>query len=185
VYVFYRNGVRYFQVNDLNGNVLGAFATQGHQFLVLPMGATSGVVNVLSNAATSANANSSTETIYSDKSITITATPAVSNNAAQPQTCDDLTCTVTAVQTASSSQPQHCDDLTCTVTAVQTTTPNQSQTCDDLTCTVTAVQTASSSQPQHCDDLTCTVTAVQTTTPSQSQTCDDLTCTVIAVAPTN
>jgi hypothetical protein len=38
VYVFTANGVRYVQVNDLNGNVRGAFAAANGRFLVLPMG---------------------------------------------------------------------------------------------------------------------------------------------------
>src|SRR5579875_2837948 len=38
VYVFANNGVRYVQVNDLNGNVRAAFASANGQFLVLPMG---------------------------------------------------------------------------------------------------------------------------------------------------
>jgi hypothetical protein len=38
VYVFTSNGIRYVQVNDLAGNVRGAFAAAHGQFLVLPMG---------------------------------------------------------------------------------------------------------------------------------------------------
>lgn len=38
VYVFRANGIRYVQINDLNGNVRGAFAAANGQFLVLPMG---------------------------------------------------------------------------------------------------------------------------------------------------
>lgn len=38
VYVFTAGGVQYIQVNDLDGNVRGAFASAGGQFLVLPMG---------------------------------------------------------------------------------------------------------------------------------------------------
>src|SRR5690348_11014411 len=38
VYTFSSNGVRYVQVNDLDGNVRLAFATANGQFLVLPMG---------------------------------------------------------------------------------------------------------------------------------------------------
>lgn len=39
VYVFERNGVRYVQINDLNGKVRAAFATSGGNFLALPLGA--------------------------------------------------------------------------------------------------------------------------------------------------
>lgn len=38
VYVFERNGVRYVQINDLNGKVRAAFATSGGNFLALPLG---------------------------------------------------------------------------------------------------------------------------------------------------
>ena len=38
VYVFERNGVRYVQINDLNGKVRAAFATTGGNFLALPLG---------------------------------------------------------------------------------------------------------------------------------------------------
>ena len=38
VYVFIKDGVRYIQVNDLNGKVRGAIATANGQFLVLPIG---------------------------------------------------------------------------------------------------------------------------------------------------
>src|SRR5690242_3189922 len=38
VYTFTNNGVQYFQVNDLYGNVRVAFGNVNGQFLVLPMG---------------------------------------------------------------------------------------------------------------------------------------------------
>lgn len=38
VYVFERDGVRFIQINDLNGNVRSAFATANGQLLVLPSG---------------------------------------------------------------------------------------------------------------------------------------------------
>jgi hypothetical protein len=186
VYVFYRDGSRYFQVNDLNGNVLGAFATAGHQFMILPMGETSGVVHVLSSIATSANSNSSTETIYSDKSITITANPAVSGGVAQPQTCDALNCTIINAVSAPTSP-------------VVSGGGTHSQTCNALDCTIiNAVPVASDSQPQQCNPLDCTIinavpetrainaaAAVPAASDSQPQKCNPLDCTIINVAPTN
>ena len=38
VYVFQRDGVRYVQINDLNGNVRAAFAAAAGNFLGLPIG---------------------------------------------------------------------------------------------------------------------------------------------------
>ena len=79
VYVFTANGIRYVQVNDLAGNVRGAFAAANGQFLVLPMGrdaqristpqqpvALSSAVVALSNYA---------ETVYQDGSTQVTAVP--------------------------------------------------------------------------------------------------------------
>ncbi|WP_266156920.1 hypothetical protein [Dyella silvatica] len=42
VYVFERDGVRYIQVNDLNGTVRGAFATANGTYVVLPIGVDAG-----------------------------------------------------------------------------------------------------------------------------------------------
>jgi len=71
VYVFQRDGVRFVQVNDLNGRVLGAFATAGGQFLVLPMG--SGA-NLTAGAADAAPTTG--ETVYNDGTLQVTAAPA-------------------------------------------------------------------------------------------------------------
>ena len=38
VYVFHKDGVKYIQVNDVSGNILGAVATANGQFIRLPMG---------------------------------------------------------------------------------------------------------------------------------------------------
>jgi hypothetical protein len=78
VYVFVRDGVRYIQVNDLNGGVHGAVATAGGAVLVLPMGSDqTNVVDATSPtdsvATTPATTTSSSETVYSDSSISITA----------------------------------------------------------------------------------------------------------------
>lgn len=72
VYVFERDGVRFVQVNDANGHVLGAFATAGGQFLVLPMGSGAN----LSVAAAGSAPPATGETVYSDGTVQVTATPA-------------------------------------------------------------------------------------------------------------
>ncbi|GLQ99925.1 hypothetical protein GCM10007863_43450 [Dyella mobilis] len=71
VYVFVMNGVKYVQVNDLNGTVHAAVAVVNNATAVLPMGVDSQNVTTAPTAAT----NSSTQTVYSDATTTVTATP--------------------------------------------------------------------------------------------------------------
>jgi hypothetical protein len=71
VYVFDKDGIRYVQVNDLNGSVHGAIATAGGQVLVLPIGSDSQNVST----ATSTTTGTSSQTVYSDSQVTISATP--------------------------------------------------------------------------------------------------------------
>jgi hypothetical protein len=78
VYVFVLNGVKYVQVNDLNGNVLGAIGTAGGQFITLPIGRFSQYVSTPQQAAiepSSARATSAATTVYKDSSTAITMTP--------------------------------------------------------------------------------------------------------------
>lgn len=70
VYVFVLNGVKYVQVNDLNGTVHAAVGTAGGTTIVLPVGTDSQNVST-TQATTSSNA----VTVYSDSSTTVTATP--------------------------------------------------------------------------------------------------------------
>jgi hypothetical protein len=76
VYLFQKDGIKYVQVNDLNGNVLGAVATAGKETLILPIGnaATDSTpsASAASSASTSSNAS---ETVYSDKAVQVTTTP--------------------------------------------------------------------------------------------------------------
>ncbi|RUL68412.1 hypothetical protein [Dyella choica] len=71
VYVFVLNGIKYIQINDLNGNVHAAVGTAGGATIVLPVGIDT--QNVSTQAPTSVA--SSAATIYSDSSTTVTATP--------------------------------------------------------------------------------------------------------------
>lgn len=96
VYVFRKDGIRYFQINDLNGNVRAAVAVAGGVVLTLPIGLDAADVT---HSATYQVSNA-TETVYSDKSVTLTATPrqdghdaintAVST--AAEDTCDGVDC---------------------------------------------------------------------------------------------
>ncbi|WP_196240405.1 hypothetical protein [Dyella choica] len=71
VYVFVREGIRYIQVNNLNGTVLGAVALADNVVLVLPVGADAQYVTTRTSFAQSAAA----EAVYSDSSTLVTASP--------------------------------------------------------------------------------------------------------------
>ena len=77
VYVFVRDGIRYIQVNDLNGTVRSAVAIADNVVLVLPVGADVQYVTTQhSFAQSAATENASvTETVYRDSTTLITATP--------------------------------------------------------------------------------------------------------------
>lgn len=71
VYVFVLNGVKYIQVNDLNGTVHAAMGSVNGAAFALPVGVDSQNVTTSSSSST----NSTTQTVYSDSTTTVTATP--------------------------------------------------------------------------------------------------------------
>jgi hypothetical protein len=79
VYVFVLNGIKYIQVNDLNGNVHAAVGTANGTSIVLPVGVDS--QNVATPSSTTTNSSSTTSsvssstTVYTDSATTVTATP--------------------------------------------------------------------------------------------------------------
>lgn len=75
VYVFIKDGVRYIQVNDLNGRVRGAFATANGQSLVLPIGVDAERTSAGPNASaiTTAATGQTGETVYRDNDVRVTA----------------------------------------------------------------------------------------------------------------
>ena len=79
VYTFNANGVRYIQINDLNGNVRGAFATANGQFLVLPMGRDAQRVSTPQQSVRLDDSvvalTSYAQTVYRDAAIQVQATP--------------------------------------------------------------------------------------------------------------
>jgi hypothetical protein len=95
VYVFERDGVRYVQVNDLNGNVRGAFAVVGGQYLVLPIGRDADRVGTpQQRAKTMAQSGAlPSEAIYQDEAIRVMATPKAAGvlqlDAEDASTCGD------------------------------------------------------------------------------------------------
>ena len=77
VYLFARDGIRYVQVNDSSGKVRAAFATANQVIFVLPIGTDAqGAGASRQTAAQTATVNtSSTEMVYSDNVVQVTATP--------------------------------------------------------------------------------------------------------------
>lgn len=83
VYVFELKGIRFIQVNDINGNVLGVVGTANGQFITLPMGVFAQYVTTSRQSGTLAPNNSySASLVYQDMSVLITARP-MSNGATQ------------------------------------------------------------------------------------------------------
>jgi hypothetical protein len=93
VYVFVLNGIKYVQVNDLNGNVIGAVGTAGGQFITLPVGQSHYVSTPQQRAARASAATGSTTTVYRDSSTVITVTPTTSGmttlSAVRNSACND------------------------------------------------------------------------------------------------
>lgn len=77
VYVFVLKGIKYIQVNDINGNVIGAIGTAGGQFITLPIGEDSQYVSTPQQrvANTSSINTASPTTVYRDGSTVVTAAP--------------------------------------------------------------------------------------------------------------
>ncbi|RDS82714.1 hypothetical protein DWU99_13410 [Dyella psychrodurans] len=102
VYVFTLGGIRYVQVNDLNGNVLGAVGTAGGQFITLPIGAYSQQVSTPQQPAaspSSATPAAAPATVYNDGASTVTATPMSDGTvqlsaAAAESSCDPIDCNI-------------------------------------------------------------------------------------------
>lgn len=78
VYVFQRDGIRYIQVNDLNGKVRAALATSNGEFLVLPIGSDAEHVNTPQQSAaanTTADAQTASEQVYNDGAVQLSVKP--------------------------------------------------------------------------------------------------------------
>lgn len=92
VYVFVLNGIKYIQINDLNGTVHAAIGTANGSSIVLPVGVDSQNVST----SPSSSSSSSTQTIYNDGTTTVTATPQSNGttqfSAVQADTCPTVGC---------------------------------------------------------------------------------------------
>jgi hypothetical protein len=84
--VFVLNGIKYVQVNDLNGTVHAAVGAANGTVVVLPMGVDSQNVQTAASSAPS-----TAQTVYSDATTTVTAAPQ-SNGTTQITVIED-TCT--------------------------------------------------------------------------------------------
>lgn len=98
VYVFVLNGVKYIQVNDINGNVIGAVGTAGGQFITLPIGEDSQYVSTPQQQAaytSTALAEAPVTTVYRDSSTVVTVTQQYNGvttmSASTTTICDDPT----------------------------------------------------------------------------------------------
>ncbi|MCW0116357.1 hypothetical protein OIV40_25335 [Burkholderia pseudomallei] len=95
VYVFKLHGIKYVQIDDVNGKVLGAIGTANGQFIVLPIGEFAQYVTAQgpSRAYGSVSENADqAATVYQDRSVIVTASP-MSNGVIQLNAvaapCDD------------------------------------------------------------------------------------------------
>jgi len=108
VYVFSTNGVQYVQINDLNGNVRGAFATANGQFLVLPMGRDAQRISTpqqpLPASSTVVPLSAYAQTIYRGSSVQLSAVPM--SDGTTTFTAAPSTTTYTAV--APCDDPENC-----------------------------------------------------------------------------
>jgi hypothetical protein len=78
VYVFQRDGIRYIQVNDLNGKVRAALAASNGEFLVLPIGADAEHVSTSQQSAaanTTTDTQAASEQVYNDGSVQLSVKP--------------------------------------------------------------------------------------------------------------
>ncbi|RAO74573.1 hypothetical protein CA260_19495 [Dyella jiangningensis] len=96
-YVFTMGGVKYIQVNDANGNVIGAVGTANGQFITLPIGAFSQLVSTPQQPAAvapTAQPATSPTTVYTDTAVQVTATPQTDGTVQlmATSTCDPIQC---------------------------------------------------------------------------------------------
>jgi hypothetical protein len=95
VYAFERNGIRYIQINDLNGKVRAAFAVAGSNFLGLPIGVDAAHL-ATPQEPQAVPASRTGETVYQDAAVKVLVAPqadgslqvfAASGNCTDPIEC--------------------------------------------------------------------------------------------------
>jgi hypothetical protein len=96
-YVFVLGGIKYVQVNDANGNVIGAVGTSNGQFITLPIGRFAQLVSTPQQPAavdTGSQPTTAPATVYQDDSVQVTATPQTDGTVRlmAASTCDPIQC---------------------------------------------------------------------------------------------
>jgi len=101
VFVFVLGGVRYIQVNDFYGNILGSVGTANGQYITLPVGRFSQLVSTPQQTAPASNATpaAAPAVVYNDGTTTITSTQMSDgtyrlNAAASQVPCDPIDCNI-------------------------------------------------------------------------------------------
>ena len=159
-YVFMLGGVEYVQVNDINGNVLGAIGTANGQFITLPIGRFSQYVSTPQEPAAIASVGTpinNPATVYQDASTKITATPlsngAVQLSATSTTTCDPVECNshTAALNTATTAT---CDPIECNSHAAVLNTATTT-TCDPIECNSHAAVLNTATTTTTCDPIEC------------------------------
>lgn len=102
VYVFQLNGIKYVQVNDLNGTLHAAMGATGGTAFVLPMGVDAqNVATCTGQADCSGPGITHAETVYHDAATTITATPQASGATIfMMESCPQLNCSGPGITSA-------------------------------------------------------------------------------------
>ena len=131
-YVFMLGGVKYVQINDINGNVLGAVGTSNGQFITLPIGRFSQLVATPQEPAAApavAAATTGPTTVYQDSTTRITATiltnGTVQLTALNTAACDPIECNNGGVKAASAVS---------TTGTMQAQATTSAATCDPIEC---------------------------------------------------
>lgn len=96
-YVFVLGGIKYVQVNDANGNVIGAVGTSNGQFITLPIGRFAQLVSTPQQPAavdTGSQPTTAPATVYQDDAVQVTATPQTDGTVRlmAASTCDPIQC---------------------------------------------------------------------------------------------
>jgi hypothetical protein len=78
VYVFKMNGIKFIQITDLTGTIIGAVGTANQQYITLPMGAYAQYVSTPQQPAavpSGVTSAASSTVVYQDATTTLTVTP--------------------------------------------------------------------------------------------------------------
>ncbi|MEO9078905.1 MAG: hypothetical protein ABI268_06285 [Rhodanobacter sp.] len=189
-YAFMLGGVKYVQVNDANGNVLGAVGAVNGQFITLPIGRFSQLVSTPQDPVnirklTTAASVAAPVMVYQDGTILIMATT-LSNGMVQltASTCDPIECNshVNARVPSASPTTEACDPIECNshINARAASTSSSTKGCDPIECNshINARAASTPSTTKGCDPIECNshLKVNATVVPSTTKTCDPIEC---------